>query len=251
MDYQIKDPSKVHTRYSELLRCTTKQIHEVLDERQGLKKEFKGTTSTSFGKLRHDMFMEESQKTGKTPSVFDRSFDVQMVEEEIETEIIPGVILHSRPDAFSINQATVIDYKTMGIKKVGSIIDQNLVPDKYRLLNGGFKRHQITYDVLHGEEIPGIELKNMNTEQYAKFYRHSRQLITYAYVLYANGHHVGRTIYMIEVWNKADLEIIDHAYLERNINLADIMANKKWLEERAGLLLMAMRAKGLVEPVDS
>lgn len=251
MDYVLKDDGKIHTRYTELLRCTPKQIQAVLTERQGKKRKFSNST-LRFGTLRHDMWRDESLETGKTPACFgDYSLSVEMVEEELWSEIIPGVILHSRPDSVSISGATVVDYKTAELAKELKVVDQFKVPKQYVLpkrLNGtfpGFDLRQIARDSKAGITVPGISYGFMPIAQHGKLYRTSLQLPTYAYQLYTNGHAIRKMVYMVEVWRKSDLTIMGYAYLEKDISMTQIATHKKWLVARAELLAMAMRAKGM------
>jgi hypothetical protein len=68
-----------------------------------------------FGTARHDAWRDEALKTGKSAEVFKKAsafFQVsaEKVETEFASEILPGVILHSRMDLYG--DKTAVDYKT-------------------------------------------------------------------------------------------------------------------------------------------
>jgi hypothetical protein len=76
-----------------------------------------------FGTDRHKDFEAYVKQTGKIPECFYEIaglVDVKLdgVERELVVELSPGYVVHSRPDAYSIDQATLFDYKTAvdGIK---------------------------------------------------------------------------------------------------------------------------------------
>lgn len=118
MQYDIKDDGKLHTRYTDLMRATPKQVENIIKEQLGTKKRFKSDT-LSFGETRHNMWEKESKQTGMLPIVFRNAFykfkDLQIthVEEEFATEPFTGIVIHSRPDAVAANDAIIVDYKTM------------------------------------------------------------------------------------------------------------------------------------------
>jgi len=205
------------------------------------------SNSTVFGSLRHEMFLEESRKTGLTPVAFGRfSLPVDIIEEEFETEIIPGVVLHSRPDAVSLSEFTVVDYKTKKQLTNIKVADRDKAPSKYFDLDLKPQYRLIKEDMKKGIEIPGIESTLMPVNRHAGLLRNDRQLSTYAYQLYAKGHVIKKSIYMVEVWDREELKILGYDYLEKDITLTDIMVNKKWLAERAMLLASALRAHQMV-----
>lgn len=111
-EYIYDEDGKVHTRYSELVRCTAGQIDRVLAER------FDGFDSfhneaTDFGTDRHEMWAKEAEETGFTAACFPLKFRAEHVEKEFKTEIFKNVIAHSRPDVISETSCAVIDYKTL------------------------------------------------------------------------------------------------------------------------------------------
>lgn len=257
MDYAIRKDGKIHTRYSELLNCTTKQIHGIIKTRRQFGGDqprggFYGHSNAAirFGTLRHEMFMEESQQTGYTPECFGPPINIEMVEEELATEIVPGVILHSRPDAVSLSQATVIDYKTIERRNKLAIIDASLIPEQYRW-GGGFKNRKLYEAYKRGVVVPGVNFTPMTIEAHKQLFRGSHQLPTYCYQLYANKHVVRTMVYMLEVWDKKNMEILGYTRLEKPITLTDIMVNKKWLVERASLLKAALKAVGMAPGLDT
>lgn len=116
----LYDPNdgKIHTRYSELMVCTPGQIWRVLkhrNEEDGL-----NTPSINHGRLRHELWAEESLGTGLLPATFERPGRALMVEAELVGEILPGVVLHGRIDALTDDFHTVVDYKTMTAKDANS-----------------------------------------------------------------------------------------------------------------------------------
>ena len=112
-DYDHND-GKIHTRYTDLVRCTEGQVLKVAEEMLYGKRRFSGSV-TDFGRIRHEMFAEESLETGRTPECF-RELDVELsvrcIEREFEMEVFPGVIVHSRTDAYAPDPKLVVDYKT-------------------------------------------------------------------------------------------------------------------------------------------
>lgn len=113
----LYDPNDgmIHTRYTDLVRCTEKSVVNVVKEMLLGQKRFSGGI-TNFGAIRHDMFHEESLETGRTPAVFKEvgiDMPVDLMEQELVMQITPKVVLHSRIDAYSRSVETVIDYKTI------------------------------------------------------------------------------------------------------------------------------------------
>lgn len=111
--YTIKDDNKLHTRYSELSQCATyssalKVAEQKLTERGGFTND-----TMKFGQINHDMFEEESRETGKLPKCFGINAKTEHIEQEFAIEVIPGVVLHFRPDSVSESAGIVYDYKTM------------------------------------------------------------------------------------------------------------------------------------------
>lgn len=122
-DYTYIDDGKIHTRFSELTRCTEKGVVSVVQEKLNLKKRHFGGGILEFGTERHNMFMEEAKKTGEVPQVFQEELGykgkLDYLEQEFVTEIIPGVVMHSTTDAFNLTTRQIVDYKT--VSDFGSI----------------------------------------------------------------------------------------------------------------------------------
>lgn len=111
-DYLIAEDGKIHTRYTELTRCTPGQINRVIDERLGLAKKFK-SDKLEFGSDRHEMWEDVGKSTGMIPDCFGVEWPISHAEQEFASEILPGIIIHSRPDAVCAAIATLVDYKTL------------------------------------------------------------------------------------------------------------------------------------------
>lgn len=111
-DYLIAEDGKIHTRYTELTRCTPGQIDRVIDERLGLAAKFK-SDKLEFGTDRHDMWETTGKATGHIPECFGLNWRISHAEQEFASEILPGIVLHSRPDAVCADIATLVDYKTL------------------------------------------------------------------------------------------------------------------------------------------
>lgn len=112
-DYVYKKDNKLHTRFSELLRCTPGQIQSVIEERIGLRERIT-TDEMDFGSERHEMWKTESLETGFSPKCFsDYKLKSSYVEKEFATEIFPDVVVHSRPDFVSLPDETIMDHKTL------------------------------------------------------------------------------------------------------------------------------------------
>jgi hypothetical protein len=111
-DYEYSDDGNIHTRYTELMRCTPGQIERVIAEHQNLSPRFK-SDNLDFGSLRHEMWQEETDRTGKLPECFGLDWAVSHCEQEFASMVLPGVVLHSRPDAVCADISTLVDYKTL------------------------------------------------------------------------------------------------------------------------------------------
>jgi len=118
MQYNIKNDGKLHTRFTDLMRATPKQVENIIKEQLGEKERFKNDILT-FGETRHNMWQKESEETGMLPIVFREAFpeykDLQIThaEKEFATELFKNIVIHSRPDGVNVPEAIVIDYKTM------------------------------------------------------------------------------------------------------------------------------------------
>ena len=117
--YNHEDDGALHTRFSDLTRCTEKSVLGVVRELLHGRKSF-SSDIIEFGKLRHDMWAKESEKTGRTPEVFKRElgfdYPVDIIEKEFSCTIFPGVVLHSTLDAGNSDEGIIIDYKTATLK---------------------------------------------------------------------------------------------------------------------------------------
>lgn len=112
-EYTIADDGKLHTRYTELQRCGSyesalKIVKEKLEQKPGV-----STKDLRFGGINHELFEEESRQTGYLPECFGIKKRVEHIEQEFAVEIVPGVVVHFRPDSVSEVSKTVFDYKTM------------------------------------------------------------------------------------------------------------------------------------------
>lgn len=110
-DYLHDDDGKIHTRYTELTRCTPGQIDKVVAERYGARKFT--SDKLDFGSDRHALWEEETNRTGILPACFGLDWSVSHAEKEFASEVLPGIVLHSRPDAVCADCFTLIDYKTL------------------------------------------------------------------------------------------------------------------------------------------
>lgn len=198
-DYQI-DPNdtRTHTRYSELLRCTYNQIDRVLAERAGANR-FEGDNMAD-GTVRHSMFQEESEKTGKLPTCFGLDWPVSHIEHEFATELLPGIVVHSRPDAACEAVETVVDYKTV---------------------------------------LDGSKGWKANVEAY-KHASKQRQLVFYAYQMGLHGIRIKRGLFLLEIWNKDRDKILGYEQVAFPITLLDMANVLSWARPRMVLLATAL-----------
>jgi len=111
--YDVKDDGLLHTSFSDLRRCsTTHGALTVAKETVLGKRQWGGD---DFGHLRHEMFEQESQVTGRTPACFKQiGYDTPapMPELRLEMDLMPGVVLHSTIDNYAPELFAIIDYKT-------------------------------------------------------------------------------------------------------------------------------------------
>lgn len=135
-DYIYAEDGKIHTRWSELKRCSPGGAEAVVLERIGLKQKY-SSGAMSFGTTRHEMWAEESLESKRVPACFEwelKKHNIPLdtplshVEAEIKCEIFPGIILHGRPDSVSSEAGIVFDNKTtVGSAKQFAGSDQLLV----------------------------------------------------------------------------------------------------------------------------
>lgn len=107
---------KIHSRFSELKMMTPGQVDRAMEVRFGERPPIE-TEAMKFGTLRHAAFEAETARTGKLPACFYeiaglKDVIVDRAERELVVELAPGFVVHSRPDAYAIAEATIYDYKT-------------------------------------------------------------------------------------------------------------------------------------------
>lgn len=204
-DYVHADDGKVHTRYSDLIRCTPAQVSKLVAERLGGAHRYEGS-AMKFGTTRHDMWAKESEKTGKIPECFFEAdsvdYEVDHIEKEFVVELFPGIVIHMRPDAVASKSQTIIDYKT------------------------ATKPDGMTLEVFR--------------QKIQRRYELSKQLKFYAWLLGYHKIRIKSGIYLIEIWNKANTEIIGYAIVRQQYTLYDFAKLKPWAEEASALLAAAV-----------
>jgi hypothetical protein len=215
-DYLYADDGKIHTRYSELLRCTTGQIDKVVWERTHPDARAQ-TESMGFGIVRHQMFDEESKKTGRLPACFGLDMVVNHVEAEFATEIMKGVVVHSRMDSVSVEGETIIDYKTVLDGKHGW--QKNLQGYGWRPI----------YD--YAGNLQASRVVQSSKQKQLKFY---------AFQLGLHGIRIKRGMFLCEIWNQERDEILDYRVVEFPITLADIAPVLPWVKDRVALLSVVL-----------
>lgn len=205
-DFYQYDPNdgSLHTRFSDLVRCTEKSVLGVVRELLYGRKSF-SSDILEFGKIRHIMFAAESEKTGRTPEVFKHELDVDypvdIIEKEFVCTIFPGVVLHSTLDAGYTEDGIIIDYKTGTLK--------------------------------------GDEEKARHHFQLT--YKRSRQHLTYGLQLLAKGIIPKKALYLGEYWNEERTELLGYEKVEIPFDINDIVAFKNtWLKERCERLVVAL-----------
>ncbi len=204
-DYLYADDGKLHTRYTELTRCTVGQIDRVVAEREGANKF--SSEDLEWGTDRHEMWAEESKKSGVLPECFfrpDHEYKLEYIEREFATDLLPGVICHSRMDAVSKSAGVVVDYKT-------------IIADHYQ---EGYDRAWRMYD---------------------KF----SQLKFYAYQLGLHGIRIKRMVYFIEVWNRQRDMIFGYVVIERKVRMSDLAGQLPWVKSRVAMLAGALKSKAV------
>lgn len=200
-DYLYKKDGKIHTRYSELRQCTPKSVSKVLDIREKLANRYE-SAAMAWGTDRHGMWEEESRKTGKLPEVFGLDWNVDHIEAEFTTELLPGMVVHSRPDAVCVAEKAVIDYKT-------------LTADYYAQ---GRKK------------------------AYAQYHK-AKQLSFYAFQLGMHGIEIRKAVYLVEIWDRDQVEILGYRRVERDLDLLEISKVLPWTRERLLCLAEAVAAR--------
>lgn len=210
-DYKYdQNDGKIHTRYSELLRCTPGGIDRVLDEREGTRSRFEGDNMAD-GTIRHEMWQKEALNTSKLPVCFGLDWHVSHVEHEFAIELLPGVIVHSRPDVVCAGKGAVVDYKT----------------------------------VLDGVNGWRQNLKAYGWRPDGKVFATSKQkqLIFYAYQLGLHGILIREGVFLCEVWNKGRNTILGYEMVRFPITLSDMAAALAWARPRIALLASALEQR--------
>jgi hypothetical protein len=198
--YTFSPDDKLHTRYSELVKCTPGQIQRVIDERNGRVRV--ETEEMLFGTARHELWEKESRKTKLSPKCFGHQVPATFIETEFVTEILPGVVVHSRPDLVSIPKQMIIDYKTL---KAGSPLKRDWMDKAWK------------------------EYSNRN------------QLAFYAYQLGINDLRIKKLRYSVEVWNTDQTKILDYINYDQDIGLNEISKIIPWVKDRVAMLKGALK----------
>lgn len=207
MQYKIKqNDGKLHTRFSDLLRATPKQVERIIKERMKEQKPFESDT-LEFGKLRHEMWEKETKETKRIPQCFIDAFpqydvEVTHAEEEFATEIFKDIVLHSRPDAVAAKDAIVFDYKTQKRGRGGASVYKNskqLPTYSWQLANHNIRIKKIVYLV---------EIWNVDEE--------------------------GEMV-----------DVYDYDFFEKEIKFTDIHDITTWIKPRCEVLAEGMRISGI------
>src|SRR5690606_7840835 len=129
------------------------------------------SAALQFGNDRHELYAEESRKTGRTPKVFKSLVDleVQFVERHMMAELSPKIVLHSTLDAATSGLETIVDYKTA---------------------------------VCRDGDVKGL-LRRLTAR-----YSATKQIPVYGYQAAIRDHKPKRGIILIEVWNEAGDQIL-------------------------------------------
>lgn len=194
-DYTFAADGKLHTRYSELVRCTPGQIDKVIWERTHPNSRAH-TEHMDFGIVRHEMFEEQGRQQGGVPAEFGIDLPLSHFEEEFTTEILPGVVVHSRPDGVAAAKNMIIDYKTVVNGKMGW---QNII----------------------------------NTYKHES---KQRQLKFYAFQLGLHGITIRQGAFLCEIWDEARENILGYRVVVFPIKLRDIAPVLPWVKDRVALL---------------
>ena len=204
-DYNY-DPNdgKLHVRYSQLIRCTPHQVDRLIAEMEGLERV--ETENMLEGTLRHEMFAREAQITQKPYYAFNLNWRVTHVEHEFASEILPGVIVHSRPDIVCADIQMLPDYKTV-------------------------------LDGTHGWRET-IKQYHHTSKQ--------RQLQFYAFQLGLHGILIREGSFLCEIWNKERDTILGYEVIRFPITLGDMAAALAWARPKVALLVSALEQRASI-----
>lgn len=92
----------------------------------------------------------------------------------------------------------------------------------------------IDYKTLYAESF---ELGKIRAET---TYSKSKQLAVYAYILLIFGIRIKKQIFLVEIWNKEQTEILGTHMVERTVSLLEIKSALDWIRSRAMLLSAAI-----------
>lgn len=202
-DYKVADDGKLHTRYSELLRCTPGQIDRVVWDRTNPQARVE-TADMSFGSVRHEMLEEEARETGRLPECFGIDEPADFIEHEFATEMLKDVIVHSRPDCVTVSAETVWDYKTVVDGKNGW---------RENLRGYGWREHG-----------PTVETGKHH------------QLQFYAFQLGLHGIRIKHGAFLCEIWNAERDTIIGYEVVKFDITYRQIAGVASWAKNRVAML---------------
>lgn len=149
-EYNYPNDGKFHTRYSELVGCTSDiAAVRVAEQRAGLRPRIQ-TGVMQFGIDRHDQFKDESERTGLTPEIFKDEIGFQLevihVEKKQQVEYFQNCVIHFTVDAYC-KPHDLVDYKTTTTSGRGFF--QSLQLPVYCLLMGklGHRIERINYPI--------------------------------------------------------------------------------------------------------
>ncbi len=209
-NYSYPEDGMLHTRFSELKRCTPGSIDAVIRDRVYPETVFQGSDSMMRGNIRHQEFNNEILITSRIPACFTCEADLTVIgaEKEIANEIFPGIVLHSTPDCYGLGW--VGDFKTVTVKydKEG-----NILRDKQGI-------YKFT-------KPPMI------------------QTSVYAVQLALEGNPVDRSFYFYEMWGR-NADIVDYHIHETPITEEDIGGAYDWLRERSNMLVSKLNEHNLL-----
>lgn len=210
-EYNYPDDGKLHTRLSELSQCSALGAREVAMRRLGLKPGF-ASRPMIFGQERHKFHAEESEKTRRLPKCFTDRFpelaeiELDLVEQEMASEIFPNLVLHSTADGISLGQKIIVDHKNLFVKKEEESNLEAIFADRRR--------------------------------KYAK----SKQGFVYAYqVLILYKIKIEEVIFTFEAWDEDMKKILGYGKpLVLPVTYNDIMGARQALKQPASFLKVAM-----------